>query len=84
VDDIVDGLILVGEKGEGDNFGLGAKNSYSVLEIAKMFNAPIKMLPARAGNRMTAKLNVSKSKALGWTAKHDIADYIRTITTTQA
>ncbi|MGH7393619.1 MAG: NAD-dependent epimerase/dehydratase family protein, partial [Candidatus Rokuibacteriota bacterium] len=29
IDDIVDGLVLVGEKGEGDEFGLGADVSYS-------------------------------------------------------
>lgn len=79
VDDIVEGLILVGEKGEGDEFGLGADKSYSVLEIAKMFNTRIKMLPARQGNRMNAKLNVARSRSLGWHAKNNVADYIRNI-----
>lgn len=79
VDDIVDGLVLVGEKGEGDEFGLGADATYSVLDIAKMFEMPIKMLPERQGNRMDSKLNASKSRALGWRAKNDVADYIRKI-----
>jgi UDP-glucose 4-epimerase len=79
VDDIIDGLILVGENGDGDNFGLGAQNTYSVLDIAKMFKAPIQMLPERVGNRRSAVLDTTKSRALGWAAKHDIADYIQDI-----
>ncbi|HRY52830.1 MAG TPA: NAD-dependent epimerase/dehydratase family protein [Candidatus Portnoybacteria bacterium] len=79
VDDIVDGLLLIGEKGEGDEFGLGANESYSVLEIAQMFNAPIKMTPERQGNRMDARLDATKSQAIGWQAKHRIADYIQNI-----
>jgi len=77
VDDIVDGLLLVGEKGEGDEFGLGAEESYSVLEVAQMFGGEIEMIPDRKGNRASAKLDATKSHALGWKAKRKLADYIR-------
>lgn len=76
VDDIVDGLLLVGEKGEGDEFGLGAEEAYSIVEVAELFGGPIKMLPERAGNRMDATLDTTKSRALGWSAKRKLADYI--------
>jgi len=76
IDDIVDGLLLVGEKGEGDEFGLGAEESYSILEVAELFGAPITMLPERMGNRMTAVLDTTKSRAIGWSAKHSLVDYI--------
>jgi UDP-glucose 4-epimerase len=79
VDDIVDGLELVGEKGEGDEFGLGADESYSILDVANMFDAPIEMLPERQGNRMGAWLDATKSQALGWRAKRNLKDYIETI-----
>jgi len=79
VNDIIDGLLLVGEKGDGDEFGLGAEREYSILEIAELFGGVIKMIPNRAGNRMTAKLDPTKSHALGWSAKHDVADYIAQI-----
>jgi UDP-glucose 4-epimerase len=79
VDDIVDGLLLVGEKGEGDEFGLGAEKEYSVLDIARMFGGEIAMLPERPGNRMSAVLDTTKSHAIGWKAKQDVADYIRSI-----
>jgi len=79
VKDIVRGLVLVGEKGDGDEYGLGDERSYSILEIAKMFGSEIKMLPERKGNRMVATLNILKSKQLGWSAEEDIKNYIKEI-----
>ncbi len=79
VDDIVDGLLLIGEKGDGDEFGLGASDSHSILEIAGMFGAPVTMQPEAKGNRMTAKLDVSKSNALGWSASKTVGTYIAEI-----
>lgn len=79
VEDIVDGLLLVGEKGEGDEFGFGAEESYTVLEIARMFGSHIEMGPEVQGNRMAAKLDVTKSHALGWRAQRRIEDYIREV-----
>lgn len=79
VDDIIDGLVLVGEKGEGDEFGLGSDESYSVLDVAKLFGGSIEMLPDRKGNRMGAKLDATKSHALGWKATRRLADYIASV-----
>lgn len=77
VDDIVNGLILVGEKGEGDDYGLGSEESYSIIEIAKIFGGEIVMLPERQGNRMTSNLDVHRSKnELGWSAKRSVGEYI--------
>ena len=79
VDDIINGLILVGEKGFGDNYGVGSPMSYSVLEIANLFNMPIEMLPERSGNRMTAEVITTKTEKLGWTPSRSIEDYIKKI-----
>lgn len=79
VDDIVNGLMLVGEKGNGDEFGLGAEESYSVLEIAQLFGGEVTMRPEVPGNRMTAKIDTTKSHALGWSARHKVSDYIEEI-----
>jgi len=76
IDDIVNGIILVGKKGKGDGYGIGSKESYTILEIAKMFNGKIEMLPERNGNRMTAELVTEKTESLGWRAKHSIKEYI--------
>lgn len=76
VDDVIAGLLLVGEKGEGDEFGLGAGESYSMLEVARMFGGEATMLPERKGNRMDSTLDTSKSRALGWMPTQKLADYI--------
>ncbi len=49
VDDIVDGLILVGANGVGDDYGLGDAREYSILEIAKMFGKPIEIASRTRG-----------------------------------
>ena len=76
VEDIINGLILVGEQGYGDDYGIGSPESYTILEIAKLFNAPIEMQPERPGNRMTADVVTAKTEALGWSPKWSITDYI--------
>ncbi|WP_351000826.1 NAD-dependent epimerase/dehydratase family protein [Shewanella sp. TB7-MNA-CIBAN-0143] len=76
VDDIINGLILVGEKGSGDGYGIGNPEAYSILEIANMFGREIQFIPERSGNRLTAEVVTSKTEILGWRAKHSIVDYI--------
>jgi UDP-glucose 4-epimerase len=79
VRDIVRGLILVGEHGNGDEYGLGADPSYSVLDVVKLFGGPTRMLPERRGNRMDAALDADKAKLLGWKTEHCVEDYIAEI-----
>jgi len=76
VDDIIDGLILVGENGYGDEFGIGSEESFSILEVAKLFNGKTEMLPERRGNRMNAEVISDKTKELGWSVKRHLVDYI--------
>lgn len=76
IDDIIEGILLVGEKGEGDNFGIGANEAYSIMEVADLFGAEVKMLPERQGNRMSARLDTSKVRALGWKQKNSLPGYI--------
>jgi UDP-glucose 4-epimerase len=79
VDDIIAGIILVGENGDGDEFGLGADESYSVLEVARMFGGDIEMLPERRGNRMDATLDTTRALTLGWSPKKKLAEYIEAV-----
>lgn len=80
VGDIVNGLVLVGEKGEGDNFGLGDTHSYSVLEIAEIFGGTVEMLPERQGNRTSSDIDTSKANSLGWSITKNVQEYIKEIT----
>lgn len=78
--DIVEGLVLVGEKGEGDNFGIGSNEEFSVLELAEFikekYGNSIEFLPERKGNRMSAELKTEKTKKLGWEEKYKLKDYL--------
>lgn len=76
IDDIVEGLVLVGENGVGDDFGLGDSRAYSILEVAEMFGGDIVMGPEVAGNRMSADIDTSKTRLLGWTPTRALIDYI--------
>jgi len=76
IEDIIDGLILVGENGYGDEFGIGSAEAYTILEIAEMFGGEIQMLPERKGNRMVADVITAKTEALGWYPKWKIKEYI--------
>lgn len=81
--DIVEGICMVGERGSGDEYGLGHPDSYSILEVAKMFNTDITLLPERPGNRMDSKADVRRSELeLGWKPKHTLPEYIAEITQT--
>jgi len=79
IDDIIEGLIMVGENGYGDEFGIGSPESYSIIEIAEMFGSEIEMLPERKGNRMTADVITLKTESLGWEPKSSIKEYISNI-----
>ena len=79
VDDICDGLLLIGLHGEGDGFGIGSDKAYSVLEIAQLFGGKVEMLPERRGNRMTADLVTQKTLELGWSPKRNLKDYIASL-----
>ena len=80
IDDIVEGLILVGEKGEGEEFGLGCPDTYSILELAKMFGGEIRMIPSRRGNRTDSVLDMTKSRTIGWEPHKKLSDYIAEVT----
>jgi UDP-glucose 4-epimerase len=60
IDDIINGLVLVGENGFGVEFGIGNPE----------------MLPERKGNRMTVDVITTKTQFLGWKANKNIKDYI--------
>jgi hypothetical protein len=77
VDDIVDGLVLVGERGNGDGYGIGNDVAFSVKEVAGMFDVPLVMLPERVGNRMNSSVDSMKTRELGWKPKRNLVDDIK-------
>jgi UDP-glucose 4-epimerase len=77
VEDTARALMLVGENGHGDEYGIGSPESYSILEIAQMFGGPVEMLPERPGNRLDSVVDTSKvEKEFGWKPQHTVREYI--------
>lgn len=79
IDDIINGLILVGADGTGDDFGIGDEQAYSILEVAHMFGGEVLMKPTPTGNRMGSDIDTSKTRSLGWEPKKKLADYIKMV-----
>ncbi len=78
--DIISGLLLVGERGQGDEYGLGHPDSYSILEVAELFGSSIEYLEERPGNRMTSSVDVRRAELeLGWKPQYTLPDYIATL-----
>jgi UDP-glucose 4-epimerase len=77
IDDVINGLILVAKKGNGDDFGIGADKAYNIIEIAKMLNMNFRLKSKKKGNRLDATLKTQRTKKLGWKAKYNLRDYIK-------
>jgi len=87
IDDIINGLVLVGKDGYGDEFGIGSDESYTILEVVEMFlnmsieeakkKNKILLLPERRGNRMNAEVITDKTKFLGWESRKKLEDWIK-------
>jgi len=78
VDDIVRGLILVAEKGNGDNYLLGTGENWTILEVAEMYDHPYEFIPERTGERFTSLAYESRAQAeLGWTPQIRLPDYVK-------
>lgn len=81
VSDIVDGLIAMAkcEKNEGI-FNLGTGKNYSINEVATLFDCPFEYIPPRPGEARTTLADISVSRdVLGYSPKHDLESYIRSL-----
>ncbi len=78
ISDIVRGCFLAWIKGKQNEYMLGTKKQYTILEIARMFKSKIKYLPSRKGERFGTSIpNNFAYKYLGYKPKKNIKDYIK-------
>jgi len=77
IDDVINGLIVVAQKGLGDNFGIGANESYTIIEVAEMLEMPYKIEEYKRGNRMDGLLQTQKTKELGWEPTKSLKQYLQ-------
>ncbi len=79
VEDTVDGILLAGEKGGEDEYGICAEDAYSLIDVANMFGGKIEMLSPTKSTRSSGAFDSSKIKALGWKQNHLLKEYIEEI-----
>lgn len=80
VDDIVSGLLLVGELGEGDGYQIGSIKRYTINELVALFGKKPDYHDSPKGNRFFSILDTSKISKLGWEAKKSLKEYINSVT----
>lgn len=77
VSDVVHGTYLAWRKNLNREYLLGTGKSYTIIEIAKLFDTKIKILPKRPGERFASfKTNNETFKILGYKPKINIKKYI--------
>lgn len=79
VSDIVNGLIAMSHnKWDAEVFNLGSGVNYSINELAKMFNYPVKYVPKRLGEAKETLADIRHTqKKLLWNPSFSIQDYIK-------
>ena len=77
--DIVEGFIKAGFYKKNQEYQLASGKLYTIIQVAKMFNTKIKVIPQRPGERFSSKRdNLSKSKKeLNFKIKYNLKKYIQ-------
>ena len=76
VDDITNGVLLAAAKGAGDGYGIGADESYSIIDVCRAFGCEPEFQPSSAANRMDGELRTDKIKKLGWKQSQSLSQHI--------
>ena len=81
IDDTVDACFYAWKKSKCRHYSVSNKKSYTILQVAKMFNTKIKFLPSRKGERYASALtNMHLSnKVYKIFGKRKLKDYIKII-----
>jgi UDP-glucose 4-epimerase len=78
VDDTVKACIFAWRKNKCKHYSIASKQSYSIIELAKLFRNKIRYLPKRAGERYASaltKMNLN-NKIIRLSAKIRLKDYV--------
>ena len=84
IDDTVNTCIEAWKKNKCNHYSISSKKSYTILDVAKMFNSKIVFLPRRKGERYSSALtNMNLTNTiLKRVGKKDLKNYIKTFITT--
>ena len=78
VKDTVDACIIAWKRNKNKHYSVASPKSFSIIQLAKMFNCKIEYLPQREGERFSSivtKMNLN-NKVIRLEAKIKIKDYI--------
>jgi len=80
INDIIDGILLAAIKGNGDGYTLAAKESFSILDIVKLFNTNFIFIDNRKGERHNSIIPFDKMKTeFDWKPKIKLKNYIENL-----
>jgi UDP-glucose 4-epimerase len=77
--DTVNACIFAWKKNKSKHYSIANKQSYSIIELAKMFKSKIRYLPMREGERFASaltKMNLN-NKIIRLSAKIKLRDYVK-------
>lgn len=78
VEDIVEGVIKATESGLNREWHLRSGKTYSIIELAEMFEVDWEIIPERRGERFTAEdIQTDTEEKLNWRPNWDLQDYIK-------
>jgi len=78
IHDTIDACYYAWKKNKNRHYSISSKESYSIIEVAKMFDSKIKYLPSRPGERYASaltNLNLS-NKVYKLFGKNRLSDYV--------
>ena len=79
VTDTINACILAWKKNKNKHYSIASDKSYSIIELAKMFNTKIRYLPARKGERYASALSKMNfnNEIIRLKGKIKLVDYIK-------
>jgi len=81
VKDTVEACYFAWQQNKCRHYSISSKNSYSIIEVAKIFNSKLKFLPPRPGERYASaltKMNLT-NKVYRLYGKIDLKDYLKNV-----
>ena len=77
IEDTINALKIIAEKGTGDEYGIANPNTYSIEEVAKLISNNIEYVKENPANRMSSQVITKKTYDLGWKPRQELSDYIK-------
>ncbi len=77
IDDTIEVCYEAWKKNRCAHYAISNKLSYTILEVAKMFNRPIKFLPRRPGERYSSSIPIQTKKVYKRYGKINLRKYIK-------